>query len=150
MNVGDLMKYVKDNKVDAEVILHKGRSGMKSEEAAAILGVGVEKIIKALLFSGDDGKKAIVILQGSKRADSARLGLVNPRLVKPEAVKEILGYTPGSIPPICLPAEIPKFLDSAVLEQDYVYGSACNEFAGLKIRPAEILAHNKNISILPN
>ena len=51
----------------------------------------------------------------------------------------LLGTTPGGTPPICLPQEIPVFIDRGVMKQEFVVGSAGSEFTGLRIRPSDIV-----------
>jgi len=49
---------------------------------------------------------------------------------------------PGGTPPICLPENIPVFVDKEVMKQVFVIGSAGSEFVGIKISPNDILKYS--------
>ncbi len=135
-------KFIQQNNIKAEMIEHK-QSGLTSEDAAKATGVKIEQVIKTLLFIDNKKNLAIVICQGNRRIDTKKLsGLKKPRLATREELKEILGTQPGGTPPICLPEDIPKFIDKEVMEQEFVVGSAGSEFVGIKISPNDILKYS--------
>ena len=140
--INEVKEFIKQNGIQAEIIEHK-ESGLTSEEAAKATGVKLEQIIKTILFVGKKKDLAIVICQGNKKVDGRKLseisGLKKPRLARTDELKEFLNTEPGGTPPICLPEEIPKFIDKGVMGQEFVIGSAGSEFVGLKIRPSDIV-----------
>ena len=138
----EVKQFIKENNIQAEIIEHK-KSGLTSESASEATGVKIEQIIKTLLFIGKNKDLAIVICQGNKRVDAKKLseisGLKKSRLATAEELRQLLGAEPGGTPPICLPEDIPKFMDRNVMEQEFVVGSAGTEFTGLKLRPSDIV-----------
>lgn len=138
----EVKQFIEQNSIQAEIIEHE-QSGLTSESAAKATGVKIEQIIKTLLFIGEKKNQVIVICQGNKRVDTKKLseisGLKKPRLANPQELKEILGTQPGGTPPIGLPENMPIFIDTEVMKQQFVIGSAGTEFIGLKISPSDIV-----------
>ncbi|MBI2971073.1 MAG: YbaK/EbsC family protein [Candidatus Aenigmarchaeota archaeon] len=140
MDVETIRNYIREHTIHAEIIEHAA-SGLKSSDASKALGIDTAHIIKTLLFIGKN-TRAVVVCLGSSMVNIKKLeqlGVKKPRLATAEELKEILGTAPGGTPPIALPADIPKFIDKKVMEQQFVVGSAGSEFAGLKIDPKDIL-----------
>ncbi len=123
MNAFEVRKFVREHSIPAEIIEHPEADGLTSEQVAAAHGVGLESIVKTLLFVDKDGNKAFVIIQGGKRVGTKKIpGLRKSRLAKPEELKEWLDTEPGGVPPIALPEEINKFVDEGVTKQEFVIG----------------------------
>lgn len=148
MDTFEVRKFVQEHDIPAEIIEHPEADGLTSEQAAAAHGVGLESIIKTLLFVDKHENKAFVIIQGGKRVDTKKIpGLRKPRLARAEELKEWLDTEPGGVPPTALPEEINKFVDEGVVMQDFVIGSAGNRFSGIKIKP-EFIINQPNTQIL--
>jgi len=136
----EVKQFIRENSIQAEIIEHK-QSGLTSEAAAEATGIPIENIIKTLLFIDKKKRPIIVICLGNVRVDLKKVskisGLKKLRFARPDELKELLGTEPGGTPPICLPEEIPKFIDRIVMEKEFVAGSAGTEFTGLKIHPSD-------------
>ena len=145
--LNEVKQFIQQNNIQAEIIERPGRSGITSESAAEVTGVKIQQIIKTLLFIGKKKNLAIVICQGNKRIDTKKLseisGVKKPRMARPEELAEILGTVPGGTPPICLPENIPVFVDKGVMQQEFVVGSAGSEFVGIKLSPSDIVKFTK-------
>lgn len=148
MNITEVRKFVKENNIPTEIIEHPEADGLTSEQAAAAHGVGLESIVKTLLFVDKEENKAFVIIQGGRRVDTKKIpGLRKPRLARAEELREWLDAEPGAVPPIALPKEMNKFVDEGVIKQESVIGSAGNRFSGIKIKP-EFIVNQPNTRVL--
>lgn len=139
MNVDLTKKFVTDNGIEAEFIEHADVDATTSAGAATANAENLSRIIKVLCFV-DKRSKCFAIVQGHKRVNSKNLGLDKPRLARAEELKEWFDAEPGGVPPIGLPAEIPKIVDEDILQQPYVIGSGGSKFVGLKLNPKTILS----------
>lgn len=143
MDVDFIRQFVEKNKINAEVIEHKGHDGSTSDAAARAMGVGFDDIAKTLLFIDKNKKPAAVLCLAPNKVDWRKLERVanmkEPRLANKEEVKEILDAEVGGVPPIALPNNVEKLMDKGVLKKDVVFASAGSKFAGLKISPKDIL-----------
>jgi len=147
--VKEVKKFILENDIKTTIIEHE-RSGLTSEDAAKATGVPIENIIKTLLFMDKKQQPAVVLCLGNDRVDSKKLsafGLKKPRLAKPEELKKTLETKPGETPPICLPKNVPKFIDKEVMKREIVLGSAGSEFVGIKISPKDIVKFS-NVKIV--
>ncbi len=147
MNVETTRNFVKAHNVLAEFIEHPSADGLTSEGAATAAGVPLSLVIKALCFV-EGKKKCFVIIQGNKKVDTKKIpGLKKPRLATPSELSGWFDAEPGGIPPVGLPADVPKIVDEGILSQQFVVGSAGSRFVGLKISPKTI-AEQPNTTIL--
>ncbi|MFH0962318.1 MAG: YbaK/EbsC family protein [archaeon] len=125
----------------AELVEHPEIDGTKSEAAAKALGIPLGEILKCLLLVPERGGVPIVaILLGPDRLDLKKK-FPNHRLARLEELKGVLGVGPGEVPPVFLP--VPVVIDGKVLKKELVAGSAGTKFAGIKLKPEEILKGNK-------
>lgn len=148
MNVSKVREFIEKHHIPAEIIEHPESDGLTSEQAAIAHGVGLESIIKTLLFVDNKSEKAFIIIQGNKRVNIKRIpGLKKPRLAKAEELKEWFDVEPGGVPPINLPKEFNKFIDREVTEQEFVIGSAGSRFSGIKIKP-EFIVNQPNTQVI--
>ena len=141
MNTQTVRKFIKEHNIDAEIIEHEA-SGLTSKNASDVHGIGLDKIVKTLLFVGKNNENVVVICLGKDRVDIKKIGLKKSHLATKEELSEILKSEPGGVPPIALPENIKKFLDKNVIGKDFVIGSAGSEFTGLKISPKDILKYS--------
>ena len=145
MKLKIIKNYIEENSIDAKLIEHQG-DGLTSENAAKVHNTNLNQIVKVLLFIDKKKNKAIIIAQGDKRINTKLIpGLKKPRIASIDELNEFLDCEPGGVPPICLPDEIPKFIDENLQTVDEVIGSGGSRFTGLKIKVKEIINHNKNI-----
>ena len=146
MKVHDLQLFVKENEIDAEFIEHPGRDGLTSEGAASATGIPLAQVIKVLCIT-DKKEKCFVILQGSKKVDMRKIpGIKKGRLATGEELLGWFGFEPGCVPPICLPEEIPKYIDVGIKNLPFVVGSAGSRFVGIRIKPERIISQ-KNVML---
>ena len=90
---------------------------------AHALGYAEGQMVKTLLFRTSSGQLALVMLGGDRHAISGQLkralGSRNISLADPDLVKEVTGYTVGSIPPFhWQPAGFRSLLDATLTEYD--------------------------------
>lgn len=94
--------------------------------AAAAIGVGVEQILKTLLFHDRSGGYVVAIACGTGRVDRARLAAVagceKLRVADSDDVIRITGYPAGGVAPLALPQHLPVVVDSAVMELPVAWG----------------------------
>lgn len=71
----------------------------------------------------------------------ARFGFQKLKMADRKKIKTLTGYDAGSIPLVGL--DIPCLFDQKLLRHDVVYGGTGDEFATLKISPADLLKLNE-------
>ncbi len=136
--------------VDFEILPHISMNGTRSTDASQALEVDIDRIIKVLI--GKTRKKTFfcAILLGHQHFNKDKLKqILNAkvdRLAQKKEIEELTGFSPGGVPPIGLP-EIPCVIDSAVMEKDFVVGSAGSPYYGLKVSPQVIVNMSHNVII---
>jgi Cys-tRNA(Pro)/Cys-tRNA(Cys) deacylase len=111
--------------------------------AAAALGVTPAQIVKSLLFLVREAP-VLVIASGDAVVDRRILtdrfgvGKKQIKLADAEAVRTILGYPVGGVPPVGHATAVPVLLDRAVRSWDAVYGGGGDDHTLLRIAPDEL------------
>jgi len=117
--------------------------------AAGALRVGVNSILKTLVFTGDSGDFVIAIANGKKRVSMPRLaeatGMVQPRPATPEAVLTLTGYPAGGVAPLALPSDIPVIVDDAVAALDVAFAGGGRDDLLMRIKPSDVILLNNAI-----
>ena len=114
-----------------------GDTARSAEEAAAALNVGVEAIVKTLIFdytpeSGPMAGQAIplsVLVSGDRRCDTAAIPAIlgtGGEVRRPDAdrVKAVTGYSIGGVSPVGLPDGVMVLIDAALGRSKEVWAAA--------------------------
>ncbi len=138
--VQEVKQIIKEAEVDARIIWHK-EWGKETETAARVLGTKLDNIIKCLIFLDVRDEPIMAIVTGDKRVNFTKLeqasGKVGLRFAKAKEIERVTGHPIGGVPPFGL--NVPTFVDTEVLTKDKVYGSAGSPYAGLEIRPKDLV-----------
>lgn len=138
--------FLRKSGVDFEILWHRGIDGRTSREAANAWGTTLERVIKSLILLDRHREALMVLVQGHKRLDLKRTEKLTKRsglrLANPEEVLQLTGFKVGGIPPITLDKRIQVVVDEGLAELPWVFGSAGSPYAGLKIRPADLVRVN--------
>jgi prolyl-tRNA editing enzyme YbaK/EbsC (Cys-tRNA(Pro) deacylase) len=112
-----------------------------SEQAAKVLGVSTNLIIKTLIFNDRD-VYFVAILQGSAKIDYQKLKKIldirRPTLASAGKVKEISGSSIGGVMPI-FKTKLTVILDKNIQDFDKVYGGGGDEYSLCEVTPNEII-----------
>ena len=99
-----------------------------SFEAAASLGLSLERIGKSVVLQADTGETILVVVRGDRRIDQGKLakmlGYKKLRLATANEVVEATGYAPGGVPPIGHARKLPVYVDEELLNLDSIYVGA--------------------------
>ncbi len=146
MDARDLEAFLRSQQVQG-VIVRLPEHTPTVEDAARVVGTGVDGIVKSVLFvwDGPEAQQAVlVVANGTRRVDYRRvadlLGISRRRvrLAGAEAVLAVTGYPVGAVPPFGYPAPLRTLMDRRVLEQPEVYAGGGALDVLLRITPAEI------------
>lgn len=140
-----LLAFLAEHQIDHEVVA-PGVPMPTVPAAAAAIGVGVEQILKTLLFDDRNGGFVVAIACGTVRVDRARLaaaaGSAKLRVADAQDVLQITGYPAGGVAPLGLPQELPVVVDAAVMELRVAWGGAGREDLLMRVAPADIVRFN--------
>ena len=140
-----LLQFLEEHAVDYEVVA-PGVPMPTVPAAAAAIGVGVDQILKTLLFQDKAGEFVVAIACGTGRVDRARLaeaaGTGKLRVADAADVLRITGYPAGGVAPLALPTELPVIMDSAVAALPVAFGGAGREDLLLRVSPADVVRLN--------
>ncbi len=134
-----------------EARLEEFEDGTPTAEAAA-QAVGCEpgRIVKSLVFDCD-GRPAVVLVPGDRRADPAKvaraLGCTRAKVAGPDEVRRATGFEPGAVAPFPLPLVERVLIEQTLLGHDRVWVGAGspNHMAGLSPRDLVRLARAEPI-----
>jgi prolyl-tRNA editing enzyme YbaK/EbsC (Cys-tRNA(Pro) deacylase) len=109
------------------VIKRSGQGTETAHSSSRELGVGLERIVKSLVFSADE-EPIVVLLAGDRRADAKRvaavLGAEKVRLADPEMVLEWTGFPVGAVPPLGHRQRIPVLMDEGIPAEGFIFPAA--------------------------
>lgn len=142
LNSARLTQFIVQHHIEAE-ILHLTADTPTVADAARVMGVQPEQIIKSVLFLADE-QPVLVIGNGLNRINYKKLADhlgVSRRRVKTADSDEVLtitGYVAGSVPPFGHVQPLRTILDTAVLEQTDIYGGGGEIHALMCLKTAEL------------
>jgi Cys-tRNA(Pro) deacylase len=139
----DLQNFIATHQIQATILpmLHHTPT---VPDAARVLGVEPEQIIKSLVFVVK-GEPLLMINNGLAKVDrrkiAARLGVGKKQVkfARPEQALEITGYVVGSMPPFGHRQKLRTFVDPAITELMVIFGGGGDIDAMLRLTPAELL-----------
>jgi len=140
----DLQTFITEYGLSA-TILHLAEETATVPDAARVLGVLPEQIIKSLVFLVRE-KPVLAIANGTHRVDARRLatrfgvGRKRVKLASAERALAITGYPVGAMPPFGHKTPLPTFVDLPVMALPLLYGGGGDRHAMLRLTPAELLA----------
>jgi prolyl-tRNA editing enzyme YbaK/EbsC (Cys-tRNA(Pro) deacylase) len=126
MNSVYLAAFINAQAIKAEII-HLESATLTVADAADVMGVQPDQIIKTVLFLSD-GEPVLVIASGLARIEWKRLadylGVSRRRLKtgNAEQVRAITGYVIGSVPPFGHKEKMRTIVEQSVYDQSVVYG----------------------------
>jgi len=143
MDSTDLQKFIDNENISAEILTMAGHTPTV-EDAARELDVEPDQIIKSLVFKVRD-EPILVINNGLARVDRRKLakyldvGRKWARFATPEQALEITGFVVGSMPPFGHLTRMRTLLDSAVSDQDVIFGGGGDINAMMRLTPVELI-----------
>jgi Cys-tRNA(Pro) deacylase len=142
----NLVAYLKSKNVWFRIL--KKKSTVHTADAAASLGLPLERITKSLVFSAD-GKPILVIIPGTSRVDKNKLktilNLRDVQIVPFTEAKRYSGYPPGATPPVHHKNIRRVVIDKKVMQFDTVYGGGGSRKKLIELKPEDIQKLNNGI-----
>ncbi len=109
-------------------------------------GVALENSANAILVRSKTGEKKFVVcvLLATDRLNTnhtvrKKIGARKVSFASAEETREITGMEIGGVTPLCLPAELPIWIDEAVMQCEYVVLGGGNRRSKLKVDPRVLL-----------
>jgi len=145
-NVKKVEELIKKHKLDAKVIKHPEKAVRTLQDHLDLHKDTPDQVLKVMCMVS--GKKPLVVLaSGEVEIDMKKLseksGLKDIRMANKDELKELFRREPGGVDALTIPKSVPMFGDKILFEKSRVTGSAGSPYAGLKIKPKEILKVRK-------
>ena len=143
LNATDLRTFIDTNGLKATILPLSERTATV-DEAARALGVDTDQIIKSLVFILK-GEPLLVINNGLARVDRRKLakylavGRKKTKFASPEQALEITGFVVGSMPPFGHLTRLRTLVDSAVSDQEVIFGGGGDLNAMMRLTPEELM-----------
>jgi Cys-tRNA(Pro) deacylase len=133
--------HLREGGVEARI--EEFRAGTPTAEAAAkAVGCKLEQIVKSLVFDCD-GRAFVVLVPGDRRADSRKVaravGSRRAKIVGPDEVQAVTGFSAGSVAPFPLPKVERVLVDRQVLVHERVWIGAGSPKHMATIAPADLV-----------
>ena len=113
-----------------------------AEDAARAVGCDVSQIVKSLVFVCD-GRPALVMIGGDRRADSAKVAASVPcekaKIAGPDDVRSVTGFEPGAVAPFPLPGLQTVLVDEELLLHEVVWTGGGSHQHVLAIAPTDLV-----------
>ncbi len=127
----------------AEARIEQFRAGTPTaEDAARAVGCELGQIVKSLVFDCD-GRPAVVLVPGDRRADTAKiaalLGCARARVAGPAEVEAATGFAPGAVAPFPLPRVEHVLLEQTLLSREVVWVGAGSPRHMAGLAPTELM-----------
>lgn len=117
--------------------------------------VSLEHSANAILVRAKTGETryALCVLLATDRLDGnhtvrKKLGARKVSFASAEETRELTGMEIGGVTPIALPADLPIWIDAAVMQCEYVVLGGGNRVSKLKVDPA-VLTRQANVEVVP-
>jgi Cys-tRNA(Pro) deacylase len=125
-SVNRVQQYFKDNGLDISVI-ELDKSTRTAQLAAEAIGTELGSIVKTLVFLAD-GKPALVLVAGDRRADTKKLAQVlearKVKIADADTVRTETGFAIGGVPPVGHHTPLPTLIDQSLGRFETVYAAA--------------------------
>ena len=122
-------------------------------DAAAVVGCGLDQIVKSLVFVCDD-RPVLAMVPGDRRGDPAKIaqaaGASDVRVATAREVEDATGFAPGAVAPFPLPKIDVVLLERELLRHTIVWAGAGSERHLLGISPSELarVAHARPMDVV--
>jgi Ala-tRNA(Pro) deacylase len=136
------MRILESRGVDYEVRMHS-QAVFTVRDAACERGVRTSQIVKVMVVRKGDGSFALALVPGHRKLSLKRTerAVDDPRvqLATPNEVSKVTGYRVGAVSPLGIRrAGVAVYLDSEVLEEEFVSISAGDPKVGLLLRSSDL------------
>jgi len=114
-----------------------------SQSAAQRLGVRVGQIAKSLLFVGKDGRYAMLLCPGDRKASSAKLKTalgVKTRMARRDEALAATGFEPGGVCPFGIDDDVRILIDESLSHYETIYPAAGTGASGVPMTFAQLVA----------
>lgn len=144
MDSTDLQTFIHDRHLQA-TIMPLGEHTLTVGDAAGVLAVNTDQIIKSLVFH-IDGAPLLVINNGLARVDRKKLahylGVARKKVkfASPDNAFALTGFVVGSMPPFGHKQKLRTLVDTAVTQLDIIYGGGGDVDAMMRLTTRELLA----------
>jgi Cys-tRNA(Pro) deacylase len=119
-------QYCKDNGLDINVV-ELDKSTRTAQLAAEAIGTELGSIVKSLVFLAD-GRPALVLVAGDRRADTKKLAQVleakKVKIADADTVRAKTGFAIGGVPPVGHHTVLPTIIDRSLSRFETVYAAA--------------------------
>jgi prolyl-tRNA editing enzyme YbaK/EbsC (Cys-tRNA(Pro) deacylase) len=140
---------LQENEVQFEIMYHENPI-RTAQEGAAYFGIEIGQTAPTLILKYEKGYFAMIISGGRRRVNleevSEILGCNQLKLAKPKEIKQITGYTVGSVPLVGL--SMPCILDRNIFRYPFIYGGTGEPTSTLKITPNALEKLNQVVALL--
>jgi Cys-tRNA(Pro)/Cys-tRNA(Cys) deacylase len=121
---------------------HDPGASSYGQEAAAVLGLPAEQVLKTLLVSVD-GRLVVAVVPVSGQLDlkavAAAVGGKKAAMADPTAAERATGYVVGGISPVGQKRAHPTVVDASALDHPTVYVSGGRRGLDLGLAPADLV-----------
>lgn len=139
----NVMRKLEAIGVDYSVKPHS-RKVYTCEDVAVERGVRLSQIVKTMIVKREDGQAVLALLPGHRRLSLRRLadllGEKKIRLASRDEVVQTTGYEVGAVSPIGVrKSGLGVFVDSSVLDEEYVDISGGRHDVGVELRSVDLV-----------
>lgn len=139
----DLQRFIDEHKFDATILL-LDEPTPTVPDAARVLGVEPEQIIKSLVFLIQD-VPLLAINKGLKKVDRGKIagllgvGKKQVKFASAEQALALTGYVVGSMPPFGHRQKLRTLVDPAITQFELIFGGGGDVNSLLQLTPTELL-----------
>jgi Cys-tRNA(Pro) deacylase len=143
----DLQRFINERHIRATII-PMAEHTPTVPDAARVLGVETDQIIKSLVFLVKN-EPLLVINNGLAKVDQRKVaahlgvGRKQVKFATAEQALEITGYVVGSMPPFGHRQKLRTLVDSAITELEVIFGGGGQIDAMMQLSPAELIRATK-------
>lgn len=140
----ELVAYLEGHGVPHNIVVPEVPLPPSVKAAAKVIGTEPTAMVRSLVLQAADGAFILVIVGGTAKVDPKKLavatGKVGWTLASPAVVREVTGYTAGSVPPVGpgYGERFPVLIDLTVMKQPVVFGDGGHKAVLLCLLPRDI------------
>lgn len=141
------IRELKSKKIEFEPFLYDYEEKGGTAQTAKLLNVDEHHVVKTIVVASDEGKLAIVLMNGDKEISlkelARQIGARSYSLCDAAIAKKSTGYEFGGTSPFGILKPLPIYFEKEIAEIPHIYINGGKRGFIIKVETSDIIAHLK-------
>lgn len=138
------IRELKSKKIEFEPFLYEYEEKGGTAQTAKLLNVDEHHVVKTIVVTNDEGKLAIVLMNGDKEISlkelARQIGARSCSLCDAAIAKKSTGYEFGGTSPFGILKPLPIYFEKEIADIEYIYINGGKRGFIIKVKTSEIIS----------